>query len=270
MIIIGEKINGAIPAVKKAIAEHDEEWIRNCARLQAEAGADFLDCAPSTPTDIEYDTMLWLIGLMQDVTDVPLCIDSPDAKLLKKILEENRVKKGGMVNSVNEEGDKCETIFPVIAGTDWNVIGLTCDRDGIPLESDKKVEIAKRMIDKADHYGVKLANLHIDPCVMSLATVTGALEDFLYCIRKIHEYAPEVKVTGAISNISFQMPCRRLINSNCMAYALEAGLDSAIMDPCNQEMIGTIYACEALLMNDRAGRKYNRAYRKGIFGHKKA
>lgn len=270
MIIIGEKINGTIPSIKKAITERDEELIKTRTRLQVEAGADFLDCAPSTSTDIEYDTMVWLIGLMQDVTDVPLCIDSPDAGLLKRILEEGHVKRPGMVNSVNEEGDKCETIFPVIAGTDWNVIGLTCDQTGIPLESDKKVEIAKRIIDKADHYGVKLSNLHIDPCVMSLATVAGALEDFQYCIGKIHAYAPEVKVTGAISNISFQMPCRRLINSNCMAYALEAGLDSAIMDPCNQDMIGTIYACEALLMKDKSGRKYNRAYRKGVFGQKKA
>ena len=268
MIIIGEKINGTIPSIKQAIAEHNEDLIRERTLAQAEAGADFLDCAPSTATDIEYETMVWLIQIMQSTTAIPLCIDSPDVMLLKRVLDEGLVKKPGMVNSVNEEGTKCETIFPMIAGTEWNVLGLTCDKTGIPLDSDKKVDIAKRIIDKAVHYGVKLSNLHIDPCVMSLATVPRAMEDFEYCIHKIHEYAPEVKVTGAISNISFQMPARKYINQACLTYAIQAGLDSAIMDPCNRDMIATIYSCEALTMRDKAGRKYNRAYRQGKFGNK--
>ena len=270
MIIIGEKINGAIPSIKQAIAEKNEALIIERTLAQAGAGAHFLDCAPSTATEIEYETMVWLIGLMQGCTDVPLCIDSPDARLLARILEEGHVKKPGMVNSVSEEGDKCETIFPLIAGTPWEVVGLTCDQNGIPADPAKKVEIAKRIIDKADKYGVALNQLHIDPCVMALATMPSAMEDFAECIRQIHAYAPQVKVTGAISNISFEMPARKYVNMNCMAYAIAAGLDSAIMDPCSQDMMGTIYACEALRMADKGGRKYNRAYRKGLFGQKKS
>lgn len=269
MIIIGEKINGAIPSVKQAIAEKNEDLIIQRTLAQVAAGADFLDCAPSTATEIEYEAMVWLIDLMQGVTDVPLCIDSPNANLLARILEEGRVKRPGMVNSVNEEGTKCETIFPLIAGTDWEVVGLTCDRDGIPGDPHKKVDIAKRIIDKAVKYGVALPKLHIDPCVMALATMPSAMEDFAYCIEAIHAYAPEVKVTGAISNISFEMPARKYVNMNCMAYAIAAGLDSAIMDPCSEDMMGTIYACEALRGKDKGGRKYNRAYRKGLFGQKK-
>ena len=269
MIIIGEKINGAIPSIKKAIAEHDEALIVERTLAQAKAGADFLDCAPSTATDIEYETMVWLIGLMQGVTQTPLCIDSPNAKLLARILGEGHVARPGMVNSVNEEGDKCETIFPLIAGTPWHVVGLTCDRDGIPADPEKKIDIAKRIIDKADKYGVALNQLHIDPCVMAIATMPTSMKDFERCIRGIHEYAPTVKFTGAISNISFDMPARKYVNMNCMAYAIAAGLDSAIMDPCNMDMIGTIYACEALTMKDKGGRKYNRAYRQGRFGVKK-
>ena len=269
MIIIGEKINGAIPSIKQAIADRNEELIVQRTLAQAQAGANFLDCAPSTATEIEYDTMGWLIGLMQGATDVPLCIDSPNANLLARIIEEDHLNRPGMVNSVNEEGTKCETIFPLIAGTAWEVVGLTCDQGGIPADPVKKVEIAKRIIDKADKYGVALKQLHIDPCVMALATMPTAMEDFAHCIRAIHEYAPEVKVTGAISNISFDMPARKYVNMNCMAYAMDAGLDSAIMDPCSQDMMGTIYACEALRMRDKGGRKYNRAYRKGLFGQKK-
>ena len=269
MVIIGEKINGAIPAVRQAIAEKNEALIIERTLAQAAAGADFLDCAPSTATEIEYDTMVWLIGLMQGCTDKRLCIDSPDARLLARIIEEGHLNRPGMVNSVNEEGGKCETIFPLIAGTPWEVVGLTCDRDGIPADPGKKVEIAKRIIDKAVRYGVRLEQLHIDPCVMALATMPTAMEDFVSCIESIHAYAPEVKITGAISNISFEMPARKYVNMNCMAYAIAAGLDSAIMDPCSQDMMGTIHACEALRMKDKGGRKYNRAYRKGLFGQKK-
>lgn len=269
MIIIGEKLNGAIPSIKQAILDRDEELIRERTRLQVEAGADFIDCAPSTSTDIEYETMVWMIDLIQEMTDKPICIDSPDAKLLARIIDEGHLKKPGMVNSVNEEGDKCETIFPRIAGTDWSVVGLTCDQDGIPSDSQKKIDIAKSIIDKAVKYGVDLSHLYIDPCVMAVSTVPSSMEDFITCIQGIHEYAPQVRMTGAISNISFSMPARKYINQYCMAYAIQAGLDSAIMDPCSQDMIAAIYAAEALCGMDKGGRKYNRAYRKGIFGKKK-
>ena len=269
MIIIGEKINGAIPAVSQAIAERNDEVIRDRARKQAAAGADFIDCAASTETQLEYDAMCWLIDIIQQETDKPICIDSPDAQLLARLLSENRVSRPGMVNSVNEEGTKCETIFPLIAGTDWNVIGLTCDKTGIPADPVKRVDIAKRIIDKADKYGVALKNLHIDPCVMALATTPSALGDFVYCINAIHEYAPDVKVTGAISNISFNMPARKYVNLGCMVNAVQAGLDSAIMDPTSDLMMGAMYAAAALAGTDIGGRKYNRAYRKGLFGQKK-
>ena len=266
MILIGEKINGAIPAVGKAIAERNESVIAERATLQTTAGADFIDCAPSCLPELEYDAMKWLIDIIQGCSDVPICIDSPDVMLLARVIEEGLLHKPGMVNSVNEEGIKCETIFPLIAGTEWEVVGLTCDKDGIPADPVKKMDIAKSMIDKAVKYGVGLTKFHIDPCVMALATMPSAMDDFIFCIEKIHEYAPDVKVTGAISNISFEMPARKFVNQNCMAYAIKAGLDSAIVDPCSKEMMGTIFACEALLTKDKGGRKYNRAFRQGKFG----
>lgn len=269
MIIIGEKINGAIPSVKAAIATRDKALIRERTLAQTAAGAAYLDCAPSTSTNEEYEAMCWLIDIMQDCTDIPLCIDSPDARLLARILQEERINRPGMVNSVNEESNKCEIIFPLIAGTDWNVIGLTCDTEGIPAQPEKKIDIAKSIIDKAVKYGVMLENLHIDPCVMALATMPSAMQDFEKTIIGIHEYAPQVKVTGAISNISFDMPARKYVNSCALAYSIRAGLDSAIMDPCSADMMSVLYACEALTMKDRGGRKYNRAYRQGKLGVKK-
>lgn len=269
MIIIGEKINGAVPAVKEAIANRDGAFIARRAAAQAEAGADFIDCAPSTVPELEYDAMCWMIDAIESVTDKPISIDSPNARLLARIITEGRTNKPGVVNSVNEESDKCEIIFPLIAGTDWHVIGLTCDKDGIPSDPHKKLDIAKSIIDKAVQYGVHLKKLHIDPCVMALSTVPTAMRDFAWCIRAIHDYAPEVNVLGAVSNISYEMPCRKYINASCMVYAIEAGLNSAIVDPCSVDMMSTIYASEALCMIDKGGRKYNRAYRRGLIGTKK-
>lgn len=269
MIIIGEKINGVIPPVRAAIAERSEAEIVRRVQMQAEAGADFIDCAPSTATELEYDAMCWLIDVIQANTDLPICLDSPNVQLLKRIFEEGRLRRPGMINSVNEEGDKCETIFPLIAGTNWQVIGLTCDRMGIPMEAEKKFAIARSIIDKADRYGVARKNLHIDPCVMSLPTCPTAMADFEESIRLIKEYAPEVKLTGAVSNISFEMPARRAVNACCMTLAIRAGLDSAIMDPCDRDMLTAVYAAEALCQRDKAGRKFNRAFRQGKIGPKK-
>ena len=156
MIIIGEKINGAIPSIKEAIANRDEALIRERVQVQLPAKPDFLDCAPATEPALEYDAMKWLIGIMEEETDTPLCLDSPDPLLLKRLLEEGATQRPGCINSVNEEGTKCETLFPIIAGTDWNVIGLTCDQDGIPLDPEKKIEIAKRIIDKYHKKGLKV------------------------------------------------------------------------------------------------------------------
>ncbi len=268
MIIVGEKINGAIPVVKKAIAERNEKPILRRIRMQEEAGADYLDVAASTSPEEEYDAFVWLLDVIQKNTELPLCIDSPNPKLLRRILEEGLVKKPGLVNSVSMEGEKCDILFPVIAGTEWGVVGLTCDNIGIPSDAEKKFEIAKEIIDRADKAGIPRSKVFIDPCVMALSTMPTAMKDFEESIQKILAYAPEVHMIGAISNISFEMPARKYVNMGCMAYAIAAGLDSAIVDPCNEDMMGLIYAAEALSMKDKGGRKYNRAYRQGKFGKK--
>ncbi len=265
MIIIGEKINGTIPVVKKAILERDVEFIQKRAIAQAEAGATFIDVCASVESEKEKEVLSWLINIIQDVTDVPLAIDSPNEHLLADIY--TLAKRPGLFNSVNEEGTKCETIFPLMTGNDWEVIALTCDKEhGIPMDVETKVDIAKRIIDKGAKYGVEPHRIHIDPAVMALATAPQAMDNFEQCIKKIKEYAPTIKITGAISNISFEMPVRKIMNQCCMIMAIRAGLDSAIMDPLDREMMGMIYGAEALAGIDKSGRKYNAAYRKGKIG----
>lgn len=164
MLVIGEKINGAIPSVGEAIAKRDEAFIRNLARRQTDAGADYLDVCAGTNPDDELDALVWLIDIVQDESDKPLCVDSPDAKMIEKVLP--RVKQNGLINSVSGEGDKCGIIYPLLKGTDWKVIALTCDNNGIPETADKKVAIAKGLIEEAAHYDIAPDRIFIDPLVL--------------------------------------------------------------------------------------------------------
>lgn len=271
MIIIGEKINGAIPPVKKAIEEKNAEFIRERAIKQAEAGADYIDICASTAPEIEVETLKWLIDIVQEAVDTPICIDSPNPFFLKEVLP--FIKKPGLINSVNLElvdgtdQDKCDIIFPLMEGTDWQVVALTCDSEhGTPQDVPTRVEITKGMVEKAAKYGITPDKIHIDPLVMALSTDNNSLLNFIDSITQIKALYPTIKITSGLSNISFGMPLRKLINQNFMTLSIYAGMDSAIMDPLNKDIMNSIYATEALLAKDRHCRKYSAAYRKGKIG----
>lgn len=267
MIIIGEKINGTIPPVKKAIQEKDEEFIRNRAIKQAEAGAHFIDVCASTAPEIEVETLKWLMDIVQDAVDTPLCIDSPNPKAIEAVFK--YAKKPGLINSVSEEGNKCEVIYPLIQGTEWEVVALTCDKNGIPSDVQTRIDITKIIVEKASKYDITPDRIHIDPLVMALATENESLLKFIDSIKEIKKLYPTIKITSGLSNISFGMPARGIVNKYFMSLSILAGMDSAIMDPLNRELMGAIFATEALIGKDRHCRKYSKAYRQGRIGKKK-
>lgn len=248
MIIIGEKLNGSIPSVARAIADKDAELIKDRARKQAEAGATFLDVCASVEEDVEVETLKWMIDLVQEVTDTPICVDSPSAKSCVAAIP--FCKRPGLVNSVSLEGDKIDTIFPVIADTDWECVALLCDNDGIPDSVERRMKVFHGIMEKAKEYGIAPSRLHIDPLVVTLSTDETALTVFADCCRQIKAEYPEIHITSGLSNISFGLPVRKNINQAFMVLAMNAGMDSAIVDPTNKNMIGMIYATDALLERD--------------------
>ena len=261
MIIIGEKINGAIPSVAAAITERNADFITDLATRQTEAGADYLDICAGTASELEKETLTWLLETVMGSVDTKICIDSPDVDVISEML--TVIKQPGIINSVSGEGNKCDRIFPLIKDTDWKVIALTCDNIGIPAEAKRKVEIALELIDKAATYGITPDRIFIDPLVLSLSVVNDALLNFIEAIKQIKEKHPNVHFTSGLSNISYGMPKRKLINRNFLAFSLEAGMDSAIMDPTDKDMYSSILAVEALLGKDKFCRTYNKAYRQG-------
>lgn len=248
MIIIGKKLNGSIPSVAKAIAEKDADLIRERARMQAEAGATFLDVCASVEEAVEVETLKWMIDLVQEVTDTPICVDSPSARSCVAAIP--FCKRPGLINSVSLEGDKIDTIFPVIADTDWECVALLCDNDGIPDSVERRMKIFFGIMEKAKQYGIAPSRLHIDPLVVTLGTDQTALTVFADCCRRIKYEYPEIHITSGLSNISFGLPVRKNINQAFMVLAMNAGMDSAIVDPTNKNMIGMIYATNALLERD--------------------
>ncbi len=267
MIIIAEKINGSIPSVAKAIAERDADFIKNLAKAQSEAGVDFIDVCASVETAVEVETMKWLIELVQEVTDTSIAVDSPSANVCAEALKS--CKRPGLVNSVSLEGDKTDIIFPVIADTKWECVALLCDDTGIPRSSEKRLEVFAGIMERAKGYNIDPSRLHIDPLVEMLCVSEDGINIIVDVMAKIKAQYPAIHLTGAASNISYNLPARKMVNQAFVVLAMNAGMDSVILDPLNRDMMGLIYATEALLGNDEYCIEYINAYRQGLFGTKK-
>lgn len=264
MIIIGEKINGSIPRVKRAIEEKDEVFISNLAVRQAGAGADYIDLCAGTVPENEVEALTWLIKIVQEAVEIPLCIDSPNHRIIESVFK--HVKAPGIINSVSEEEGKIETIYPMIQGTEWKVIALTCDKSGIPSDVQGRVEITKKIVEKAEDYNITPDRIHIDPLVMALSTDNSSFLKFIDTLSFIKKLYPTINVTSGLSNISYGMPLRKTVNQSFLTIAAYAGMDSAIMDPCNKEMMAALLATKALLGQDKYCRNFTNAYRKGKIG----
>ena len=268
MIIIGEKINGAIPSVGQAIEKRDEAFIAGLAKAQEEAGADYLDVCAGTSPGEEREALGWLIDIVQDTTALPICIDSPDAGTIQNMLP--KLKRPGIINSISGEGAKCEALLPLLVGSGWQAILLCCDDKGVAADADAKTEIAFRLIEEASRYGVPPEQLHIDPLVLALSAANGSVLAFMEAVQRIKARYASVNVTAALSNVSFGMPARSLLNQHFLTLALSVGLDSGILDPLSKDVAATILATEALLGRDRHCRKYNSAFRAGKIGRRAA
>lgn len=262
MIIIGEKINSSIPSCGKAIAERDASWIRRLARIQEDAGATILDCCASVKEN-ELEVMRWMIGIVEDETDARICLDSPDPHVCVEAMK--FCKKPGIINSVSLEGDKLDVVFPVIADTRWSCVALLSGNGGVPKSAGDRIENFQKIMERAERYGIGPDRLYIDPLVEGLATNQRSLLVFAETAREIRRQYPDIHITSGLSNISFGLPKRKMINLAFMALAMQAGMDSAIVDPTNSDMMGVIYATDALLGNDDFCMEYIGAYREGLF-----
>ena len=266
MIIIGEKINGTRKAVAAAIRERDAAFIRDLAISQAEGGSTYLDVNAGTAPDREPDDMLWLVEAIQAVCDLPLCLDSANPAALKAGLEVVNVPP--MINSVSGEQARIDGVLPLALEHRTDLILLALDDKGIPETVEGRMEIVRKLVGLAVDGGLTQEKLHVDPLVTAISTGTGNAILTFETIRAIRDGFPNVHITGGASNISFGMPLRPIINRYFMALAIQAGLDSAIVNPNDRELKAAIMTAEMLMNRDKYCLNFNKAFRAGKIGPK--
>ncbi len=233
-VIIGERINPTgKKKVKEALKEKDYAFILREGLYQQQAGAQILDVNCGLPEIDEAQVMKKVVEDLQSVCDAPLQIDTSDPVALENAL---RIYNGKpMINSVNGKKESMEAVFPLAKKYGGVIVALTLDEQGIPSTAQGRVDIAKKIIETAETYGIDRKNIIVDTLTMAISADENAGKVTLESIRLITEMG--VKTTLGVSNISFGLPHRDYVNSEFFALALRAGLSSAIMNPHSDKMI---------------------------------
>lgn len=256
-LIIGERLNPTgKPTYREALKKRDFTFVCKQALEQEKAGASILDLNVGVPGEDETDLMLKSIDEISSVTNLPLNIDSSNPDTLAKAL---RVYCGkAIVNSVNGEEEVLDNILPIVKKYGAAVIGLTLDNKGIPKTIQERLEIAKKIIKKAEEYGIKRHNIIIDTLTLTVAAEQKQALNTLNAIKELKSMG--VKTVLGVSNISFGLPFREYMNSAFLVAALHAGLDFAIINP-NIELMRAMFLSYNVIANfDKDASEYISAY----------
>lgn len=275
MIIVGELINATRKSVRKAIESRDSETIRNLAKNQAEAGADYIDVNAGVFIDNEADCLKWLIDTVSEATDVPCCVDSSSAGTIETALaylneKQRKQEKMPMVNSISLETARFERVMSAIKGTDLKIIALCINDEGVPETADQRLAIADKLINELVKNDISIQNIYMDPLVQALAANANYGKEFLNSVDRIMTEYPGVHTMCGLSNISYGMPARKFMNQTLMTMAIAKGLDGAIMDPLDKTMMANILTAEALIGKDNYGMNYLRAFRSWLIPRNQA
>ncbi len=261
MLIVGELINASRPAIQGAIQEKRTEEIQKVARDQREAGADYIDVNAGVFVKEEADYLTWLVETVQQAVDAPCCIDSPAPSAVEAALQVHRGTP--MVNSISLEKERFDRLIGLIAGTDIRVVALCMSDEGMPETAQARLKIAHELVDRLVQRNVKADNIYVDPLVQPISTNHEFGAAFLDAVAGIRAEIPEVHVICGLSNVSYGLPERRLVNQTFAVMAVARGLDAMIVNPLDRRMMAGIRAAEALAGRDPYCMGYLEAFRAG-------
>jgi 5-methyltetrahydrofolate--homocysteine methyltransferase len=261
MLIIGEKINATRKRIGQACNERNAELIVGTVKEQAGAGADYIDVNAGLAGK-EVETMEWLLGLVQETTDLPIMLDSSDAEAMKKGLQ--LTKKKPIVNSISMEKERLEDFTPLLKEHDCGVVGLCVSDAGMPGGVDDRLATAEALIEHLTKTcGKKIEDIYLDLAVFPVSAQPKAPMDMALAIEKIMTKYPGVHTIAGLSNVSFGLPERRLLNLSFLTILISRGLDAAICDPNTSGLQATIAAAELLNNQDEFAMNYITAHREG-------
>ncbi len=263
MLIVGEKINGTIGRVKEAVEARDEKFIVDLAKLQLQNGAHVIDVNVGAGEN-EAENLAWAVGVIQKSLDIPLMLDSgnPDALQAAMAVHQGRP----IINSVSGEEWKMKKLLPMVSKADCSIVALCMDDDGMPSTPEETLDVAGKIVERLTGAGVKREDIYLDPLVLSIATEFQAAKIASDTLGLIRQNLPQVRTIMAISNISFGLPCRRLLNRAFLVAAAMAGLDAFLVDVNDKSLMAMVWAANLLSGNDEGCRSYLKAYRQGILG----
>lgn len=261
MIIVGERINGTRTRVREAVIARDADFVAEEARRQAEAGADYIDVNAGTNPEREVEDLAWLVGIVQQAVEKPVCIDSPNVEALEAGLKASTGR--ALVNSASAEGGRMEAVLGLVQRHGARVVGLTLDDQGLPKTAQQRIEIAQKLVGRAEEIGIQREDVFIDPLARAVAVENEQGAEFLDAVAGITGTLPGVHVICGLSNISFQMPSRRLLNRTFIAMAMARGMDAAIVDPLDGGLMAAVCAGTVLLGQDEMCMEFIQAHRAG-------
>ncbi len=261
--IIGERIN---PTNRKKLAEELENGIFDTVKAdaiaQTQAGAHILDVNAGItavdPNETEPPLLRAAVEAVQEVSDLPLCIDSSVTRALEAALEVARGRP--LVNSVTGEEEKLESILPLVKKYDVPVVAICNDESGISEDPDVRFAVAKKIVERAADHGIPAHDIVVDPLVMPIGAMNSAGVQVFRLVRRLKEELG-VNTTCGASNIGFGMPNRRVLTAHFIAMAASHGLTSAIMNPLHEEDMAAVFAANLLNGHDPDCRAWTARYR---------
>jgi len=248
MEIIGERINGMFKDIREAIIAQDKKPVQDWAIKQTENGATFLDVNTGASAEDQMATMKWLINTIQEVVDTPLSLDSTNYDIIEEGLK--LCKRPALINSCHADRYKIERVFPMAVKYNAKVIGLAMSEEsGIPKNAENRVALAMELVAAADEFGLPLQDLYIDPLILPVNVAQDHGVEVMETIRQIKLLSdPPAKTVVGLSNVSQRCANRKLINRTMLTMLMACGLDAAIADAGDDELMEAA-ATARILMN---------------------
>lgn len=257
--VIGERINTTLKKVQAAVAERDAGYIENDVRMQTEAGATYIDVNAGARIGQEEADMRWLIEVVQGATELPLCLDSPDPDILEMAYA--LADKKPMINSISLEKDRFEPMIKYLEGKECRIIALCMDDSGMPKTVDDIVSRARSLVAELEKIGFKRDDIFIDPLIQPMSVDINNGSIAMDAVKRIMTELEGVHTTGGLSNISFGLPQRKIINRSFLAMMMANGYDSAIMDPLDKDIMGILHTADMIAGNDQFCMNYIKGVR---------
>lgn len=246
------------------VARRDAAAVQGEALRQVEAGAVYVDVNAGTFVGGEPETLRWLAETVQQAASVPLCIDSPNPAALRAALEVHQGK--ALVNSITGEKTRFGQVLPLVREHGAAVVALCLDDAGMPGSAEEAVAKGSRLVEGLLAAGLGPDDVYVDPLVRPVSAEPSAGTAALEAIRRLREGYPGVHFICGLSNVSFGLPRRSLLNQAFLAAAMASGLDAVICDPLDGPLMSLLTAAEAVLGRDPQCGRYLRAYRQGKLG----